>query len=105
MTCNAQLIEHIATYAAEHGHSALEGLCDSVLAGDTDEDVVLSVLGDARGPDVTDFDDLPTYVDRSPWASRTGVVVGRTTTTKIPYRSLSDEATAWVAEYRAARGA
>lgn len=107
MSCNAQLIEHIATYAAERGDDAahvLEDMCDSALAGDTDEDIVLGILVAARGPDVTDYDDLPTYVDREPWASRTEAV-SRTRTVKIPYRSLSDEATAWVAEYRAAREA
>jgi len=97
---NAQLIEHIACFAAEFGHTELEDMCDSVLAGDSDEGLVLGVLAAARQEDVTDFDDLPTYVDYRPWTSRS-----RTTTIKLPYVNLEDEATAWVAEYRAARGA
>lgn len=104
---NAQLIEHIATYAAEHGHCELEDMCDSVLAGDSDEDVVLAVLTAARGEDVTDFDDLPTYVDHRPWQTRTepqAVLRGRTTTVRVPYRRLEEESDAWYAEFRAARG-
>lgn len=39
----SELIEHLACHAAEVGDTLLEGLCDSVLAGETDEQVVLSI--------------------------------------------------------------
>jgi hypothetical protein len=102
---NAQLIEHIACYAAEHGHTELEDLCDSVLAGDTSEDLVLAVLADARGPDVTEFDDLPTYVDHKPWQSRTEPARGRAPTRPVKYVPLEAESDAWYAEFLERRGA
>lgn len=37
------LVEHAAVYAAEHGDSALESLCDDALASG-DADVILAVI-------------------------------------------------------------
>lgn len=42
----SELIEHLACHAAEVGDTLLEGLCDSALAGETDEQVVLAVVRD-----------------------------------------------------------
>ena len=39
-----ELVEHVAFYAAQHGDAELEQLCDEVLAGTTDEEVVLSLF-------------------------------------------------------------
>lgn len=42
----AELVEHVAVYAAEHGDTALEQLCDDALAGATDEQLVLAAIGE-----------------------------------------------------------
>lgn len=40
----SELIEHIATYAAQNGDTDLEQTCDEVLAGLADECVLLSMV-------------------------------------------------------------
>lgn len=39
-----ELIEFVATYAAERGDFALESMCDSVLSGDTSESVLIATV-------------------------------------------------------------
>lgn len=41
---HTEVIEHVAVFAAEHGDGELEQLCDDVLAGDTSEELVLSIV-------------------------------------------------------------
>ena len=41
-----ELVEHIATYAAQNGETDLEQTCDEVLAGLTDEDVLLGIVAE-----------------------------------------------------------
>lgn len=41
---DSELVEHVATWAAEQGDTALESLCDEMLAGVTDEDVLLDSI-------------------------------------------------------------
>lgn len=40
-----ELLEHVAVYAAERDLDGLESLCDAVLAGERNEDEVLSLIG------------------------------------------------------------
>jgi len=42
---HGELAEHVATYAAERGDTELEQLCDDVLAGLTEESLLLAVVG------------------------------------------------------------
>lgn len=42
----ADLVEHVAVYAAEHGDTALELLCDDALSGASDEQLVISAIGE-----------------------------------------------------------
>ena len=41
-----ELVERVAVYAAEHGDTALELLCDDALAGTTDEQLVHAAIGE-----------------------------------------------------------
>jgi len=48
-----ELVEHVAFYAAQHGDPELEQLCDEVLAGITDEEVLFSRI--REDPDLSDW--------------------------------------------------
>lgn len=63
-----ELVEHVATYAAERGDTELEQLCDDVLAGLTEESLLLAVV--SGDPDLQDA------VERgrnAGWRSRRGI--------------------------------
>lgn len=68
MLGHPELVEHVATYAAERGDTELEQLCDDVLAGLTEESLLLAVV--SGDPDLQDA------VERgrnAGWRSRRGV--------------------------------
>lgn len=82
-----ELVEHVARYAAERGDSELESLCDSALAGETDEQVVLAAI--------RDDDELAVWVERglnTGWVTRSGAPV------VAPFRAKLDAALAAFAE-------
>ena len=43
---NNEQIEHVARRAAELGDTEVEGLCDSVLAGDTEAQLVANIVAE-----------------------------------------------------------
>lgn len=59
-----QVVEHVATYAAERGDGDLEKLCDDVLAGHTDVELVFAAI--------SDDDELAADVMYQPWRTREG---------------------------------
>jgi len=64
-----ELVEHVATYAAERGDTELEQLCDDVLAGLTEESLLIAVV--SGDPDLQEAVERGRNVG---WRSRRGGV-------------------------------
>lgn len=63
MTCwHPEFVEHLAVWAAEHDRQDVETMCDEVLSGDTDEDVLLGMV--SSDPELTEWCDRARYLTR-----------------------------------------